>query len=136
MNDFKLDNHPKIDPGFKIPENYFEVFSERMMEQLPEREVKVVSIFSERKSWIYTVAAVLVLALSIPVLNRLSPTVNAPDQAALETYLTSHSEISNDDIVELLENEDIQKIKVDYDLEDKTIEDALSSNPNLENIIN
>jgi hypothetical protein len=45
MKQFDLDNDPKIDSGFRIPENYFEQFEAKIMSQLPEREVKVISLF-------------------------------------------------------------------------------------------
>jgi hypothetical protein len=60
-----VENEPKIETGFITPEHYFENFSIKMMEQLPNNEPKVISIFQKRKNIFMLVAAVLVLALMI-----------------------------------------------------------------------
>ena len=44
MKEFKLDNNPKISPGFSVPENYFENFSSKLLQELPKNEPKVISI--------------------------------------------------------------------------------------------
>ena len=44
MRTFKLDNEPKIESGFKIPEHYFENFSSIIMEKMPEDEIKVIPV--------------------------------------------------------------------------------------------
>lgn len=135
MKDFKLDNDPKITSGFQIPENYFDNFSEKVMNQLPEKETKVISIFQKRKNWILSVAAVLVISLSIPFYNNLTSSSDELDQATLENYITNQSTINQYDLISLLETEDIENIKIDSNLEDATIEDILSTNDNFENII-
>jgi hypothetical protein len=135
MKNFNADNEPRISPGFKVPKGYFEDFSSRVMDRLPERGPKVIPIHSNRR-WLYVAAAILVLALSLPLLNRITSNSTVTDQAAVENYIALHSEISDEDIVELLEFEDISKIDIEYQLEDKTVEDILSSGNNLENIIN
>lgn len=136
MKDFKLDNEPKINSGFKTPDHYFETFSAKVMQQLPEQEEpKVISIFQRRKTWIMAVAAVLILALMLPIYNRLSTNTSELDEVTLENYITDQSNINQYDLVSLLEAEDIEKMKVDMPLEDETIEDILSTNSNLEHIM-
>ena len=132
MKTFKLENEPKIKSGFKTPENYFESFSARVMQQLPKEEPKTISIFSKRKTWLYAAAAVLALALTIPVYNHFYDHPSEIDDTTLENYITYHSSISDTDLVNLLDEEDIQKMSVDLNLEDKTIENELSDNKNLE----
>ncbi|WP_304200771.1 hypothetical protein [Flavobacterium alvei] len=132
MKTFKLENEPKIATGFTVPENYFEDFSTRMMQQLPEKETKVISIFARRKTWIYAAAAILVLALSLPIYNNLYSHSSEIDDATLENYITYHSSVSDTDLVNLLDEQDIQKMNIDLNLEDKTIENELSENSNLE----
>lgn len=135
MNDFRLDSEPKIKSGFQTPENYFETFSEKVMQQLPEQEPKVISIFQRRRTWIMAVAAVLVLALMIPVYNRLSTKATELDEVTLENYITDQSSINQYDLVSLLETEDIENMKVDINVEDETIENILYTNNNLEHFI-
>lgn len=135
MKNFKLDNEPKITSGFQIPENYFDNFSEKVMNQLPEKETKVVSIFQKRKNLIMSVAAVLVISLSIPFYNNLTSSSDELDQATLENYITNQSTINQYDLISLLETKDIENIKIDSNLEDSAIEDLLTTNDNFENII-
>jgi hypothetical protein len=73
---------------------------------------------------LYAAAAVLILALSIPAINTITKTTDQADTAALDNYF-AYAGLSDDQIVELLETEDIEKIKIDYNLEDEAIENAL-----------
>lgn len=133
MKTFKLENEPKIESGFKTPENYFDDFSARVMHQLPKEETKIISLFSRRKTWIFAAAAILVMALSIPVVyknfyNR-SPEIDA---TTLENYISYHSSVSDAELVNLLDEKDIQKINIDLNIEDRAIENELSAENDLE----
>lgn len=132
MNDFKLDSEPKVKAGFKIPEDYFENFSKKVFQQLPEEEFKVISIFQKPKIWLTAVAAVLVLALGIPLYSLFSTNKTELDEATLENYITNQSNISQYDLIALLEKEDIENMKIDLNLEDETLEILLSTDSNLE----
>jgi len=135
MKTFKLENDPKIESGFTTPENYFDTFSTRVMQQLSEEEPKVISLFSRRKTWIYAAVAVLVLALTIPVYNNFYSRSSDIDQATLENYIAYHSTVSDTDIVNLLDEKDIQKINIDLNIDDKMIENELSEDNNLEHYL-
>ena len=135
MNEFKLDNEPKIASGFTIPENYFDGFSEKVMQQLPAAEPKVISIWVKNKKWLYAVAAVLVLSLGIPFIYVSQNDANEVSNAAIENYLSYHSTLTDDDIVELLDKEDIEKLNISTTLEDQEIEKILMENSNLEHYI-
>lgn len=135
MKTFKLENEPKIETGFKTPDNYFENFSIKMMEQLPASEPKVISIFQKRKDIILMVAAVLVLALMIPILNYSTASSQELDSTALENYITYQSNVNQYDLMSVLETEDINNMNTSIVLEDEAIEDVLSTNSNLENLI-
>lgn len=132
MRTFKLDSEPKLTSGFTVPENYFEDFSAKMMQQLPKNETKVISIFAKQKTWMYAAAAILVLALSIPIYTNYFSDSSEIDNATLENYITYQSTVSRTDLVNLLDEQDIQKMSVDLGIEDLTIENELSQNKNLE----
>ncbi len=132
MKTFKLENEPKIESGFKTPENYFDTFSARVIQQLPTEEPKTISIFSKRKTWLYAAAAILILGLSIPIYNQFKSPSSEIDDATLENYIAYQSSVSNTDLANLLNEEDIQKMSVDLNIEDKTIENELIENKNLE----
>jgi uncharacterized radical SAM superfamily protein len=50
----------------------------------------------------------------------------------LENYIAYQSNISEEEIVNLLEQDDLDKMKLDFNIDDAAIEDALKSNSNLE----
>lgn len=135
MEKFKLNNEPKIEPGFKIPDNYFENFSAKMLEQLPMKESTLISLFRKRKSRMIMIAAVLVIALMLTNIRPSSENVNEIDSITMENYLTSQSHIDSYDLVSDLEPEDIKKIRPISTLQDETIEDHLSKSSNLEDLL-
>ena len=132
MKILKLENEPKIATGFTVPENYFENFSTKMKQQLPEKESKVISLFTRRKTWNYAAAAIFVMALSIPIYNNYYNNSTEIDEVTLENYIAYHTTVSDADLVNLLDEKDIQKMSVGYTIDDKVIENELSTNNNLE----
>jgi hypothetical protein len=137
MKAFKLENEPKIESGFKTPEHYFENFSEKLMHQLPEKQPKVISLFQKNKKVFMLVAAVLILALLIPVFYTSTTTANSNeiDTTTLENYLSYQSNINQFDLIYDLGPDEIDNIKTTVALQDITIEDLLAGNANLENLI-
>ena len=135
MKTFKLENEPKIETGFKIPANYFDDLSLKIMEQIPASEPKVISIFQKRKGLFMMAAAILILALMVPVFNNLSTTKKELDSASLENYITYQSNVNQYDLISILETEDITNMSSGIVLEDQVVEDVLSTNSNLENLI-
>ena len=131
MKPFKLEEHSKIGTGFKIPDGYFDTVTEDVMQRL-ESEPKVIALHRRKNNWIFAAAAVLVLSLTIPIINKFEEK-DQLDAAEIESYLAYHAAISDDVIVDLLEKEDIKNIKIDYQLEDRSIEEALPSD--IENYI-
>lgn len=132
MKTFSTENEPKIKSGFTTPDDYFDKFSERLMQNLPEKEVKVISIFAKTKTWIYAAAAILVLEISIPVLNQFFNHTSGIDDATIENYIANNSSISENDYVTLLDEKDIQKMSIDLKIEDEALENELTNNNNLE----
>lgn len=49
MKTFKLENEPKIESGFIVPEQYFDDFSKKVLSQLPEENTKVIPLFQKEK---------------------------------------------------------------------------------------
>jgi len=134
MKEFKLENEPKIESGFKTPEPYFENFSKNLMQQLPEKEPKVISLFQKNKKVFMMVAAVLTISLLVPVVynNSINANSNEIDAIALENYLSYQSNINQYELINGLEADEIDNIKTTVVLENATIEDILATNGNLE----
>jgi hypothetical protein len=135
MKDFKLDSNEKITSGFKIPDTYFDDFSEKVMQRLPKEEPKVISFYARNKRWIYSAAAVVVLALSVPIVYQMQNNETEMTSKEVESYLVNNTTLSDDDIVNLLEQEDIDKLKDATPIEKEALEEALSNNPEIEQYI-
>ena len=132
MNEFNLEKDRKIASGFKVPEQYFEDFSAKVREQLPEKEPKLIALFTNKKTWFFAVAAVVVVALTVPIFHLTPPAPVELDKDTLENYLNHCSDFSDDDLAEFLNESDIRKLDIDSAIEDRAIEDLLSTNDNLE----
>lgn len=136
MKEFKLNTIPKIESGLKNPEDvYFEKFSENLLEKIGQKEPKTISLFQKRKAIIMMVAAVFVLALTIPLLINQAAHSQEIDAETLENYLSYQSNVNQYDLINALDEEDISNINSNIVLEDNTIEELLISNNNLENYI-
>ena len=133
MKDFKLDNEPKITSGFNPSEVYFTDFSAKVMQQLPKAEPKVISFWTRNRSWMYASAAILVVALSIPMMNLLDNNTEEVHTMEIENYLTYHSNLTDDEIVELLDEEDLKNIPIESSIETETIEEVLYDEADIEN---
>ena len=133
MKDFNLDTQPKIKTGFQIPENYFEQFEAKMMEQLPKKEVKVVSLFHRKQIWISSIAAVILVMIAIPIYFNSNKT-NTIETKALETYLVS--EYTTYDIIDKLSVEDIKALENDLSLNEDAVEAYLLDTQNLDYYLN
>lgn len=139
MKTFKLDSEPKIDSGFKTPDNYFEKFSANLIQKLPiepiSDEIKVVSIFRRRKNILMAIAAVLVLALMIPIAYNANTKSKEVDTVTLENYLTQETDLNQYELIGEIEPESSSIISNTKELEPETIEDILVTNPNIENLV-
>lgn len=135
MKAFKLENEPKIESGFKTPDHYFDHLSAKVLEQLPKNEPKVISIFQKRKTVIMMVAALLILALMIPIYTSISTNSKELDETTLENYLAYQSNLNQYDLISELETEDITKMQPVSTPEDKVIEDILTTNSDVEQLL-
>ena len=135
MKVFKLSDEPIIKSGFTTPDDYFENFSEKISAKLPLKKTQIPSIFNNRKNWYYSVAAILLFLLSIPVYTNYKLDQEELELETLENFIAYHSAISEDEIIDSMEKEDLKKINIGLNVDDKIIENALQSNANLEDYI-
>jgi hypothetical protein len=135
MKEINLETNKKITTGFQIPEGYFDDFSEKILKELPQKETKTISFYARKKKWIYTSAAVFVIMLSLPLVYQLDDDHEQPSAAEIENYLTQQSPISEDEIVNLLEQEDINKLKISNSISKADLEEELYLNTELEKYI-
>ena len=139
MKQFDLENNKEIKSGFKVPENYFEQFEAKMMEQISkEKETKVVSLFYRKQVWISSIAAVLLLAIAIPVYFNMVKENNL-DAGTIEVYLSQQQGIGITELSKHLTDEDIAELENNLSINEANsdaVEDYLSESENLDYYIN
>lgn len=139
MKRFDLEHNKEIKSGFKVPENYFEQFEAKMMEQIStKKETKVISLFQRRQIWISAVAAVVLLAIGIPVYFNMAKENNL-DAATIEVYLSQQQGIGITELSKHLTDEDITALENSLSLNENNsdaVEDYLSESENLDYYIN
>ena len=135
MNQFDINKQPKIDTGFKVPDNYFENFSDSLMFRINQKDTKVIAI-KRNQHWWSTAAAVLIVSLGIFSVYRISENRNEIDQNIIENYITNDAHFSNEEFIDLLDETDIQEMNVTSSISEADIEDFLSQNSNLEQFLN
>lgn len=139
MKQFDIEHKEKLKPGFKIPDNYFEQFEAKIMEQiLQEKETKVVSLFYKKQIWISTIAAIFLLAIAIPVYFNMVNESNL-DASTIENYLAQQQNVGITELSKHLTDEDIIALEKTLSLNDANsdaVEDYLSESENLDYYIN
>ena len=135
MKEFKLDNNPKISAGFSVPENYFENFSAKLLQEIPKEEPKVISLFQKRKKLLFAAAAVLIVALSLPIYNSFIKTNQELDNASIENYLAYQPNITQYDLISEMESDDLLTLNETSPTDKTVIEEHLLKEGNLEQLI-
>jgi hypothetical protein len=135
MKTYKLENEPKIESGFIVPEQYFDDFSKKVLSQLPEENTKVIPLFQKRKTVFLAAAAVLVVGLLLPIYNQFTTNSDEIDITTLENHLTYQSNLNSYDLISELDDEHLTKLGTTIGLKDETIEDILVTNSDLEKLI-
>lgn len=133
MNEFKINNKNKITSGFKIPDGYLDNFSIPLISEItqPRAKVKIISI--NQKRVITSVAAVLIAAVSITIYSKMA--VNNPDDKAIENYLTNQSEISQYELITLLDKKDIENLSEELNLYNTKIDEDYKNANEIENYL-
>ena len=135
MKNNLLENEKKITSGFIVPEDYFENFSADLMQKLPAKEIKTISFNARNKKWIYSAAAILVLALSLPIVFQMEKEEELLSDTEIENYLTQQNVISEDEIIYCLEKEDLVNLKINSTVTEEALEEELINNNELEQYI-
>lgn len=132
MNPIDLHKHPKIKSGFKVPENYFDEIESKILSQLETEEPKVIQLISYRKYWFSAVAAVIILAVSIPLYQNWKIDSTPLDNESIEQYLSYHPNVYTEDIISHLDEADLISLQKEQSLESETIEKYLLENEMIE----
>tara|TARA_B100001105_G_C22312758_1_gene408872 strand:+ start:214 stop:627 length:414 start_codon:yes stop_codon:yes gene_type:complete len=128
MSDFRLDNEHKITSGFKVPDSYFESFTERLIEQLPEHEEpRVIPLYKRKPVWM-SMAASFVILLATGIFLTTNTSINdiaQPDNAAIEHYLVYQANINSYDLMQNLNTQDLAEMEQSIPVSDEAIEEYL-----------
>lgn len=119
MKDFKLDQIPKINSGFKVPDGYFDDFDAKIIRQLPQNEAKIISIFRKSTFWI-AAAAVFIIGFSAVYFSQTNEALSVSN----EDYLVLEENLNAEDFAEHLTENDILELEntlTTYDLEFKKL---------------
>jgi hypothetical protein len=134
MKEFKINNENKITSGFTTPEGYFDNFTIDLnnTESHLNTDKKVISINTKR--WLTSVAAVLIVALSVSVYTKLviEKTENSIE---MENYISNHSEISQYDLITLLDKKDIENLSVEMNASNPKTEEEFDNANEIENYL-
>lgn len=133
MNEFKINKKTKITSGFIVPEGFFDNFTIPLNSEIeqPKTKEKVISINSKRG--ITSVAAVLIVALSISIYSKIS--VSHLDDNSIENYLTTQSEINQFDLINLLDKKDIEDLSMELNLYNTKIDEDITNGIEIENYL-
>ena len=127
-----LSNRSKITTGFTVPEGYFDTFPEELSALLPKPETKVVRFSSFKKRWYFAAASMVVGLLSLTFYHYYSNSTEEIDSVVLESYLANHVALNEDDLVNLFDEQDLEKMKLELNLVDEDLKEALENTPNIE----
>ena len=134
MKEFKINDENKITSGFTTPEGYFDNFTIDLnnTESHLNTDKKVISINTKR--WLTSVAAVLIVALSVSVYTKLviEKTENSIE---MENYISNHSEISQYDLITLLDKKDIENLSVEMNTSNPKTEEEFDNANEIENYL-
>lgn len=129
MKNFNL-NNDKINAGFKVPEDYFEQFESKMLTQLAlENEPKVFSLWKQKRVWMTSIAAVLLISIALPVYFSMNKTTKPTfEDETIETYLAMQTNMTNYEIANELTNEDFASLEESLALNNDAVELYLEEN--------
>lgn len=134
MKEFKINDENKITSGFTTPEGYFDNFTIDLNNNVSHLKTdrKVISINTKR--WLTSVAAVLIVVLSISVYSKLviEKTENSIE---MENYISNHSEISQYELITLLDKKDIENLSVEMNASNPKTEEEFDTADEIENYL-
>jgi len=133
MKEFKVNNNYKITSGFTTPEGYFDTITEQIISKinLPKSKVKTISIYTKRA--IISVAAVLIVALSATIYYKME--VSNSEDSSIQNYIATQLEISQYDIIALLDKKDIENLSIELKINEIQIDEDFTNTIEIENFI-
>ena len=113
----------KFETGFKIPDNYFENFEDGTLTKIEVKPVKVISLWQRKSVWISSVAAIFIIAFGTWFYFQ-----ENSSQTNFESsdYLAYEANITTEDIVQHLTDEDLSILENELNILDKQSENYIN----------
>ena len=107
---------------FRVPDGYFEDFTEDLMRRLPKKiasESKVISIYDRIKPWLYIAAIFVGIIFVIYFFNKTSEHSNVSVLSSIRTDLDENDDA---DFFEIFEEMYVDKYTLSYIIDDFLID--------------
>ena len=124
MENFKIDENSKIKTGFVVPENYFENLESSIFTTRDATKIKVISIFKQSKYWIAAIAAIFIFGIFISIYTNKT----SQESYEEEEFLTSQTDLSTEDLVDQLTENDLKTLEENLTIYDQEMIDSAIEN--------
>lgn len=135
MKTFKLNNIPKIDSGFMVPDKYFDDFPSKVINQLPDANPKVINLPWYKEKKIMGIAASLIITLSVALFWFYQTTTNTIAAENIENYLAFQSNITQYELINELSYTDLNALNESIPLNNTDLEEHLLKGSDIEYLI-
>lgn len=133
MKNFDIDSKSKISSGFQVPEGYFDSLPAQVMLKIQQPERPAIQLFNNKFKAFLAAASIIIIGLLLTQFNFATPTTSSDD---IENYIAYQTSITQYDLVNILDENDIENMKIDYDLTQQEVSTFLASQNNLDLLIN
>lgn len=134
MKPFQIDEQNKVKSGFTIPEGYFEVNVQKILNQI-DCTPPPISLWDRYKKPMMSLAAILVIGLGIGFFWKIQ--VQKDEEAhwaAVEYYIAEHADLTDEAYIDYLNTAAMDSIHQNT-TETKILEEVLIENEDLEQYI-
>jgi len=104
---------------FRVPEGYFEGFTDDFMSRLPKKtapEVKVISLYDRIKPWLYLAATFAGIIVLFNIFNKTSEIAMDDKSASTSIQVNGEEDVDDDEFLEFIM--DLYAVKTVHDYGD------------------
>lgn len=123
--------------GFKVPEGYFESLEDTVTNKISKnKNTKVITLFTKQNLlYVSSIAATLLLLFNLSVFNKKRDTFETLETVTLESYIMNEN-IGSYEIVSLLDEEDLlNEGFTELQIDEHSVETYILNNLDIENLI-
>ncbi|AEW85207.1 hypothetical protein B0A78_11780 [Flavobacterium columnare NBRC 100251 = ATCC 23463] len=110
MKHINLNTDPKINSGYKVPDDYFLNFEDRIMSHINQEidTPKIISFWKKKNIWIYGIAATIIISIFTWIYFNQTNTYSL---TSTQEYLAYSDEITPEDLADYLTPEDLTNLE-------------------------